>query len=225
MISFSPLVRCSFIVATLLLLSLSSDIATAFASTFPQITSKLTTRVSAGSASALADTTSIALKRPVLLAGGESSFTSHQAPTKLGGPERAFIALKPDAYERRLVGKIISRIEEKGFDLVGMKLIPTVSLDDVEKHYEEHQGKPFYGELIDFFRSGPIVAMVWEGDNVISILRKLVGATQPIDALPGTIRGDYCFQRGKNLIHCSDSPDSAQKEIAIWFPNNEHLMD
>jgi nucleoside-diphosphate kinase len=139
--------------------------------------------------------------------------------------ERTFVALKPDAYERRLVGDVLMRLEKKGFRLLGLKLIPVASLNDIQRHYEEHIGKPFYSSLVDFFSSGPLVAMVWEGPNSVAVIRKLVGATHPEDASPGTIRGDLCFRRGYNLVHCSDSVVSAEREIGIWFPyaGNEML--
>lgn len=120
------------------------------------------------------------------------------------------------------MGQIIQRIEQKGFKLSGMKLLQA-PVEIVQKHYAEHEGKPFYPELVNFFLSGPVVAMVWEGENVVQIMRMLVGKTHPEDALPGTIRGDFCSQRGKNLVHSSDSIESAQREIDIWFEPTELL--
>jgi nucleoside-diphosphate kinase len=134
--------------------------------------------------------------------------------------ERTFVLLKPDTIERKLVGEILQRIERKGFKLLGMKLLRP-STEIVEKHYAEHKGKSFYQGLVDFFLSGPILAMVWEGDKAVELMRLLVGKTHPEDAQPGTIRGDYCYQRGMNLVHSSDSVESAQREINIWFRPEE----
>jgi nucleoside-diphosphate kinase len=212
--------RSAFVIVCVVVpLLFLNGVALAFANNggIPPLSNKITTAKSAAVISSnAANVPTLSSTSPVLVAGGVQLST-------VPGVQRTFVALKPDTYKRKLVGKIISRIEDKGFDLVGMKMIPTVSLDDVEKHYEEHKTKPFYPGLIDFFRSGPIIAMVWEGEDVISVLRKLVGATLPLDAQPGTIRGDFCYKRGENLIHCSDSKESAMREIDIWFPNSEGL--
>jgi nucleoside-diphosphate kinase len=125
--------------------------------------------------------------------------------------------IKPDGVERRLVGEIVSRFENKGFKLVAMKLV-TPSREIAEQHYGVHRGKPFFESVVSFISSGAVVATVWEGDNVIELSRKLMGATKPVDAAPGTIRGDYANTIEQNLIHGSDSPENAQLEIGIWFP-------
>lgn len=130
--------------------------------------------------------------------------------------ERTFIMIKPDGVQRGLVGEVISRFERKGFTLVGMKLM-AVSQDLAEKHYGVHRDKPFFPGLVSFITSSPVIAMVWEGDDVIASARTLIGATNPISAAPGTIRGDYAVKIGRNLIHGSDAPETAQQEIALWF--------
>lgn len=118
--------------------------------------------------------------------------------------ERTFLMVKPDGVQRNLIGEIVSRFEKKGFQLVGAKLMQ-VSRELAEKHYAEHKERPFFGELVDFITSGPVFAMVWEGENVISVARQMMGATNPKDAAPGTIRGDFGVTVGKNVIHGSDS--------------------
>ncbi|GAA0458912.1 nucleoside-diphosphate kinase [Alkalibacillus silvisoli] len=130
--------------------------------------------------------------------------------------EKTFIMVKPDGVQRNLVGDIVSRFEQKGFKLAGAKLmqIPT---ELAEEHYGEHKDKPFFGELVDFITSGPVFAMVWEGENVISTARKMMGATNPAESDIGTIRGDYGLTVGKNVIHGSDSPESAEREIGLFF--------
>ncbi|WP_017755584.1 nucleoside-diphosphate kinase [Calidifontibacillus oryziterrae] len=134
--------------------------------------------------------------------------------------ERTFIMIKPDGVQRNLVGEIVSRFENKGFKLVGAKLM-TVSNALAEEHYAEHKERPFFGELVDFITSSPVFAMVWEGENVIATARQMMGKTNPADALPGTIRGDFGLTMGKNVIHGSDSPESAEREINLWFNSNE----
>lgn len=136
--------------------------------------------------------------------------------------ERTFVAIKPDGVERKLVGEIIQRLEKKGMSLIGMKMLKP-SLEIVEKHYEAHKGKSFFEDLISFFSSGPIVAMVWEGNHAIELIRTVAGATHPENALPGTIRGDFCYQRGRTLIHSSDSAENAEREIKLWFDEKEIL--
>ncbi|WPP43121.1 nucleoside-diphosphate kinase [Paenibacillus hunanensis] len=134
--------------------------------------------------------------------------------------ERTFLMIKPDGVQRGLIGRIISRLEDKGFKLIGGKfLIPTK--EQAERHYAEHVGKAFYGELIDFITSGPVFAMVWEGDDVITLSRMVMGKTQVKEALPGTIRGDFAAHTPFNLIHGSDSPESAEREIANFFALDE----
>ena len=129
--------------------------------------------------------------------------------------ERSFIAVKPDGVQRGLVGHIIARFEQKGFKLVGLKLLHATTAQ-AEGHYEEHRGKPFFPPLVSFFASGPIVAMVWEGEDVIASGRRLMGATKPKDSAPGTIRGDFGVNMGRNIIHGSDGVDSARREITYW---------
>ena len=134
--------------------------------------------------------------------------------------ERTFLAVKPDGVQRHLVGEIISRYEAKGFKLVGLKLLqPTREL--AEKHYAVHKERPFFAGLVDFITSGPVVAMVWEGDGVVTSARKIIGATNPLTAEPGTIRGDYGANIGRNIIHGSDAIETAQTEIALWFQTEE----
>jgi nucleoside-diphosphate kinase len=134
--------------------------------------------------------------------------------------ERTFLAVKPDGVQRQLVGEIIRRYENKGFKLVGLKLIqPTREL--AEKHYAVHKERPFFAGLVDFITSGPVVAMVWEGDGVVASARKIIGATNPLTAEPGTIRGDYGANIGRNIIHGSDAIETAQTEIALWFKSEE----
>ncbi|MEB3211587.1 MAG: nucleoside-diphosphate kinase [Leptolyngbyaceae bacterium] len=134
--------------------------------------------------------------------------------------ERTFIAIKPDGVQRGLVGEIIQRFEKKGFTLVGLKAMK-VSRELAETHYGEHQGKPFFPGLVDFITSGPVVAMVWEGEGVVASSRKMIGATKPLESAPGTIRGDYGVTVGRNIIHGSDAPETAQREIALWFNEDE----
>ncbi|NEP18882.1 MAG: nucleoside-diphosphate kinase, partial [Leptolyngbya sp. SIO4C1] len=121
--------------------------------------------------------------------------------------ERTFIMIKPDGVQRGLVSDILSRFERKGFTLVGMKLM-AVSRELAEKHYDVHREKPFFGGLVDFITSGPVVAMVWEGEGVVASARKIIGATNPLTAEPGTIRGDYGITIGRNIIHGSDAVET-----------------
>ncbi|WP_347549846.1 nucleoside-diphosphate kinase [Pseudalkalibacillus hwajinpoensis] len=134
--------------------------------------------------------------------------------------EKTFLMVKPDGVQRNLIGGIVSRFEKKGFNLVGAKLM-TISKDLAETHYGEHKERPFFGELVDFITSGPVFAMVWEGENVISTARTMMGSTNPKDANPGTIRGDFGVQVSMNVIHGSDSPESAEREIALFFNESE----
>ncbi|WP_373532599.1 nucleoside-diphosphate kinase [Vampirovibrio sp.] len=134
--------------------------------------------------------------------------------------ERTFIALKPDAVQRGLIGEIITRFEKKGFKLVGLKL-QQVTRAMAEEHYGEHKERPFFKGLVDFITSSPIVAMAWEGDNVVETARKMMGATNPKDSAPGTIRGDFSIDLGRNIIHGSDSVASAERELKIFFSNDE----
>ncbi|MDB9527253.1 nucleoside-diphosphate kinase [Oscillatoria sp. CS-180] len=134
--------------------------------------------------------------------------------------ERTFIMIKPDGVQRGLVGEIVGRFEQKGFTLVGMKLM-AVSRELAEKHYAVHKDKPFFAGLVEFITSSPVVAMVWEGDNVVTSARTIIGATNPISSAPGTIRGDFGITIGRNLIHGSDAIETAQSEIALWFQEAE----
>lgn len=136
--------------------------------------------------------------------------------------ERTLVLLKPDAVQRRLMGRIISRFEDKGLKIVGMKLMK-VTRQLAERHYEEHREKPFFSELVSFITSSPIVAMVVEGPGAIEEVRKLMGKTNPRDAAPGTIRGDFGLSITMNLVHGSDSPASAAREIPIFFAEGEIL--
>ncbi|MEJ7491285.1 nucleoside-diphosphate kinase [Staphylococcus lugdunensis] len=134
--------------------------------------------------------------------------------------ERTFLMLKPDALQRNLIGNIISRIENKGLKLVGAKLM-TVSTSLAEAHYAEHKGKPFYDGLISFITSAPVFAMVVEGENAVNVSRHIIGQTNPAEAAPGSIRGDLGLTVGRNVIHGSDSLASAEREIHLWFDENE----
>lgn len=134
--------------------------------------------------------------------------------------EQTFIALKPDAVQRGLIGEIIQRFEKKGFQLIGMKLMQ-VTPELAKQHYGEHEGKPFFGGLVDFITSGPIVAMVWQGGNAVAECRKMMGATNPKDSALGTIRGDYAVDLGRNIIHGSDSVENAEREIGLFFSKDE----
>ena len=134
--------------------------------------------------------------------------------------EKTFIAIKPDGVQRKLVGEIIRRFEAKGFNLVGLKLM-NVSRELAEEHYSVHRERPFFNSLIDFITSSPVVAMVWEGEGVVASARKLIGATNPLAADLGTIRGDFGISIGRNLIHASDAIETAQREIALWFKPEE----
>lgn len=134
--------------------------------------------------------------------------------------ERTFLMIKPDGIQRGLIGEIVKRFEQKGFQLVGAKLMQ-VSEELAELHYAEHKGKDFYDRLVTFITSGPVFAMVWEGDQVVALSRAMIGKTSALDAAPGTIRSDYAVHTNYNLIHGSDSPESAQREIANFFGEQE----
>ena len=137
--------------------------------------------------------------------------------------ERTFVAIKPDGVQRGLISEILGRFETKGFKLVGLKqLVPSKEL--AEQHYGVHKDRPFFSSLVDFITSGPIVAMVWEGEGVIASARKLIGSTKPLEAEPGTIRGDLAVNIGRNVVHGSDGSDTARFEINLWF-QNEELVD
>ena len=132
--------------------------------------------------------------------------------------ERTLILVKPDAFARGLTGEIISRFERKGLKLVALELR---QLDEAtaKQHYAEHEGKPFFGELVEFITSGPLVAMVLEGQDAIKAARQVIGATNPLEAATGSIRGDFAIEVGQNMVHGSDSPESAAREAALFFPN------
>ncbi len=130
--------------------------------------------------------------------------------------ERTFLMIKPDGVQRNLVGTIVKRFEEKGYKLVGAKLMQ-IDRTLAEQHYGEHRERPFFGELVDFITSGPVFAMVWEGENVVAVARSLMGATNPKDAAAGTVRGDFAVSLGMNIIHGSDSLASAEREINLFF--------
>ena len=134
--------------------------------------------------------------------------------------ERTFVAIKPDGVERGLIGDIISRFEKRGLKLVGMKFMQ-VSNDLAERHYGEHKGNPFFAGLVEFITSGPIVAMVWEGKGAIALCRNVIGATSPANAAIGTIRGDLALDISRNIVHGSDGPESAEREINLFFSKDE----
>jgi nucleoside-diphosphate kinase len=131
--------------------------------------------------------------------------------------DRTLILVKPDAFARGLTGEIVARFERKGLRIVQLRHM-TMDRELAERHYAEHLGKPFYGELVDFITSGPLVAMVLEGEEAITAARQVIGATNPLEAAPGSIRGDFAIATGQNLVHGSDSPESAQREIDLFFP-------
>ncbi|HWD69750.1 MAG TPA: nucleoside-diphosphate kinase [Solirubrobacteraceae bacterium] len=131
--------------------------------------------------------------------------------------ERTLILVKPDAFARNLTGEIISRFERKGLRLVALKL-ETLSRETAERHYSEHNGKPFFGELVDFITSGTLVAMVLEGESAVEAARQVIGATNPLQSAPGSIRGDFAVAIGTNMVHGSDSPASGAREVGIFFP-------
>ncbi len=136
--------------------------------------------------------------------------------------ERTFVMVKPDGVQRGIVGQVMERFESKGLKLVAAKFM-RIDEELASKHYGEHEGKPFYEALVKFITSGPVLAMVWEGENSITTVRTVVGKTNPADAGPGTIRGDFGMTTGRNIIHASDSPASAEREINLFFQENEVL--
>ena len=131
--------------------------------------------------------------------------------------EQTLILVKPDAFARGLTGEIIARFERKGLRIAALKHL-TTPRDLAETHYDEHKERPFFGELVDFITSAPLVAMVLEGDDAVTAARQLIGATNPLEANTGSIRGDFAIAVGQNMVHGSDSPESATREIGIWFP-------
>jgi len=132
--------------------------------------------------------------------------------------ERTLILVKPDAFGRGLTGEIISRFERKGLRIRAMREM-TVERELAERHYAEHSQRPFFGELVDFITSGPLVAMVLEGESAVAAARQVIGATDPLQAAPGSIRGDFAIAVGENLVHGSDSPESAARETVLFFPD------
>jgi nucleoside-diphosphate kinase len=138
--------------------------------------------------------------------------------------ERSLVILKPDAVQRGLVGTILSRLEQRGLKIVGMKLM---QIDEklARTHYAEHEGKGFFNDLVGYITSGPVVVLVIAGDNVIEMIRSTVGATNPAKAAPGTIRGDFAVAIGRNLIHASDKPESGEREVANFFQESELLQN
>jgi nucleoside-diphosphate kinase len=132
--------------------------------------------------------------------------------------ERTLILVKPDAFARNLTGEIIARFERKGLRLVALQLM-TMTRELAAQHYAEHEGKGFYDELVDFITSGPLVAMVLEGESAIRAARQVIGATNPLEATTGSVRGDYATSVGKNMVHGSDAPESGQREVALFFPD------
>lgn len=137
--------------------------------------------------------------------------------------ERTYLMIKPDGVQRGLVGEIMSRFERKGLKLVAAKLM-VIPRETAERHYAEHKDKKFFPSLISYITSGPVFAMVWEGENAVQVCRNIMGKTNPQESAPGTIRGDYCMVTGVNIIHGSDSPESATREIGIFF-RPEDLVD
>ena len=138
--------------------------------------------------------------------------------------QKTFVAVKPDGVERQLVGRVIDRFERKGLTLVGLKLTHCTR-EQAEQYYGEHKGKGFFEGLIAHITSSPLVAMVWRGPNAVALARNVIGATNPLNANQGTIRGDFGVDIGRNVVHGSDSPESAEREIAIFFSANEVMND
>ncbi|MFQ5610606.1 MAG: nucleoside-diphosphate kinase [Anaerolineae bacterium] len=134
--------------------------------------------------------------------------------------ERTLVLIKPDAVQRQLIGPIIERLEQRGLKIAGLKLVQ-VSQELAKEHYAVHEGKPFFDGLIEYITSGPVVAMVVEGPRAIQATRNTMGATNPVEASPGTIRADYALEIGRNLVHGSDGPETAAAEIALWFDKGE----
>jgi nucleoside-diphosphate kinase len=153
---------------------------------------------------------------------GTAASASCESPLPVyGAPgtnqERTFLAIKPDGVQRGLIGDIIARLEKRGYKLVGLKMVwPTLEM--AEEHYADLSKKPFFPGLTKFFSSGPVVCMCWEGKDIINQGRQMLGETQPLSSKPGSIRGDYSIDMGKNICHGSDSPDSAAHELKMWFP-------
>jgi nucleoside-diphosphate kinase len=136
--------------------------------------------------------------------------------------ERTLVLVKPDALGRRLAGEIVARFERRGLELVGARLVQ-VDRELAEQHYAEHREKPFFGELVEFITASPTLALVLEGESAIKVVRTTMGATNPVESAPGTIRGDLALAMPNNLVHGSDSPESAEREIGLWFSADELL--
>jgi nucleoside-diphosphate kinase len=136
--------------------------------------------------------------------------------------ERTLVLIKPDGVQRLLAGRILARYEDRGLRIVGLKLV-SIGRDLAERHYAVHRDKPFFGSLVDFITSGPLVALALEGPNAIAVVRTINGATRPNEAAPGTIRGDFALETGQNLVHASDSAETAESELALWFRDDELL--
>jgi nucleoside-diphosphate kinase len=134
--------------------------------------------------------------------------------------ERTLVLIKPDAMQRRLAGQILSRFEDRGLTVRAAKLVH-VGQELADEHYAEHRDKPFFGELVEFITSSPTLALVLEGESAVHVVRTTMGATNPVDSAPGTIRGDFALAMPDNLVHGSDSPASAEREIALWFSDGE----
>lgn len=138
--------------------------------------------------------------------------------------ERSLIILKPDAVQRGLAGAILTRLEQRGLKIIGMKLMQ-ITEEIAHKHYGEHEGKPFFTGLVQYITSGPVIVLAVTGENVIEMVRNMVGATNPLKAAPGTIRGDFAVSIGRNLIHASDKPESGEREVQTFFADNELLHE
>lgn len=134
--------------------------------------------------------------------------------------DRTFVMIKPDGVQRGLVGEIVARFERRGLKIVGMKML-VVGDELAKQHYAEHAAKPFFPGLVGFIKSGPVVAMVVEGKDAVTVVRSMVGKTKPVESAPGTIRGDYALDTGRNIIHASDSPESAKREISLYFDKSQ----
>ena len=132
--------------------------------------------------------------------------------------ERTLVLVKPDGVRRGLCGELVARFEQRGFKLRGARLLK-ISRATAQKHYGEHRDKPFFGELVDFITSGPVLALALEGESAIAAIRTMMGATNPVNAAPGTIRGDFALLMGENIVHGSDSKESAKRELALFFPD------
>lgn len=149
-----------------------------------------------------------------------AEFLRVMADKNKGNAERTFIMIKPDGVQRGIIGEVINRFEKKGFKLVAMKFMQATE-ELLKDHYKDLSTKPFYPGLCKYVSSGPVCAMVWQGKNAVKTGRFMLGETNPADSKPGTIRGDLCIDIGRNIIHGSDSVDSAEKEIALWFSEDE----